>query len=167
MLSDRPEMSLGDSTNILYEKAEQILQKHEWDSLAPEENKRSEFTLDNKIRIRKGLSSSESWTVFFYESYNIENRKKFKSLYEKALSKKMTRREWVLENAILEHDAADKFIVFAEDTLIPYLESRGLETSSVDSYLDFFKVPVEAWMLSDENSYPWNYWGAYYDKYLK
>jgi hypothetical protein len=167
MLADRPEMNLGDSTSIVYTKAEKILQDHDWDSLAPEQAKRSEFTFDNKIRIRKGMTSSESWAVFFYESYNIENRKRFKALYEKALREGMTRREWVLENATLEHDAADKFVAFAEDTLIPYLESRGIETSSIDSYITFFKVPVESWMLSDENSYPWNYWGAYYDKYLK
>ena len=167
MLVDRPGMNLRDSTSIVYEKAKKILEEHDWDSLAPGGDKRSEFTLNNQIRIRKGMPVDESWAVFFFESYNIENSKRFKALYDKALRDGMTRKEWVLENATLEHDAADRFVTFAEDTLIPYLESRGITTAAIDSYVTFFKVPVESWMLSDENSYPWNYWGAYYDEHLK
>jgi hypothetical protein len=166
MLADRPEMNLGDSSGIIIDKAEKILEIHEWDSTPPGDSRKSEFSFDNRIRIGKGMSPSEAWTVFFYESYNIQNRKKFEKIYRRAIEGRMSREEWVLENATLEHEAAEDFIVFAEDTLIPYLQDRGLETSYVDNYLTFFKVPVEAWMMNDENSYPWNYWGAYYDKYL-
>ena len=167
MLNDRPEMNIDDTSTIILEKAEKILQAHDWDSTPPEGDKRSEFSFDNKIRIKKGMTPSESWTVFFYESYNIQNREKFEKLYRRAVKGEMTKREWVFENAILEHEAAEKFIIFAEDTLIPYLQDRGLETKNASDYVSFFNLPIEAWMSNDENSYPWNYWGAYYDKYLK
>jgi hypothetical protein len=113
------------------------------------------------------MTPSESWTVFFYESYNIQNLERFKSLYKKAMNGEMTREEWVLENATLEHEAAEMFIAFAEDTLVPYLQERGMETSLATDYVAFFRLPVESWMMNDENSYPWNYWGAYYDEYIK
>lgn len=166
MLSDRPEMMLDDSSEIITDKAEKILEIHRWDSASPEEHKRSEFTFDNSIRVRKGMDCSEAWTVFFYESYNIENTDEFKNLYKRAIRGEMTREEWVFENAKLEHAAADKFIIFAEDTLIPYFRSRGMKTDHINDYVSFFSLPVESWMMNDESSYPWNYWGKYYDTYM-
>jgi len=164
MLQDRPSMNVepGDS---LYSRAVKILSNIDWNSTEPDRGNKSCISY-NAISIKKGMSFEESWTCFFFESYNLENAKKFKELYEKGMNGEFTRTGWVEQNTLLEYNAAKKFLQFARGFLLPYFEEKGIETTSLSRLVKMYEEPFSEWMKAPQNEYPWNYWGWYYDKYL-
>jgi hypothetical protein len=164
LLQDRPSMNVetGDS---LFSRAAKILSNSDWDSTEPDRGNKSCISY-NAISIKKGMSFEESWTCFFFESYNLENAEKFKELYEKGMNGEFTRTEWVEQNTLLEYNAAKKFLQFARGFLLPYFEEKGIETTSLSRLEKMYEEPFSEWMKAPQNEYPWNYWGWYYDNYL-
>jgi hypothetical protein len=97
----------------------------------------------------------------------MQNVKEFSALYEKGINGEFTRTQWVEQNTLLEYKAAKKFLQFAKGFLLPYFEEKGIEAPSLSRLMKFFSEPFSHWMESEQNEYPWNYWGWYYDTYLK
>jgi len=164
MLLDRPSMMV-ESGDSLYNRAAKILSNTDWDSTEPEKGNKSCIST-NAISIKKGMSFEESWSCFFFESYNIQNSKKFSELYEKGLNGEFTRTEWVEQNTLLEYSAGKKFLQFASGFLLPYFQEKRIEAPSLIRLMRMFEVPFSQWMKAPQNEYPWNYWGWYYDTYL-
>jgi hypothetical protein len=164
MLQDRPSMMV-ESGDALYTRAAKILSNIDWDSTEPDRGNKSCISY-NAISIKKGMSFEESWTCFFFESYNLQNAKEFEDLYEKGMNGEFTRSEWVEQNTLLEYNAAKKFFQFAREFLLLYFEEKGIEAPSLNRLMRMFEEPFSHWMKAPQNEYPWNYWGWYYDTYL-
>jgi len=166
MLKDRPTMNVetGDS---LFCRAAKTLARYDWDCAEPDRENKSCISYSNgSIMIKTGMSFEESWTCFFFESFNMLNAKEFGDLYEKGIKGEFSRTEWVEQNTLLEYKAAKKFLQFAKGFLLPYLEEKGIEAPTLIRFMKMYEEPFSQWMKADQDEYPWNYWGWYYDTYL-
>lgn len=166
MLKDRPTMN-AETGDSLFCRAAKVLANIDWDCAEPDQGIKSWISYSvNSISIRKGMSFEESWTCFFFESFNILNAKEFGDLYEKGIKGEFSRTEWVEQNTLLEYRAAKKFLQFAKGFLLPYLEEKGIEAPTLSRFMKMYEEPFSQWMKADQDEYPWNYWGWYYDTYL-
>jgi hypothetical protein len=162
MLSDRPEMKCSGYDSLLN------MAKEKGARWCPDPHSvvgGADFK--RGIQLREGMTPEESWSVLFFESYNLSSEKEFMRIYREGVDGKHDRNSWVRENTRIEYNNSQKFLKFATDTLRPFFVRHSLETSELDKMISDFQLPFETWMSSSQNSYPWNYWGTYYDNYLK
>jgi hypothetical protein len=162
MFKDRPSMRVPQSSK-LYREALVSFQGLRWSEESPAPHS-SQFTLDGEVKVREGLSPGEAWTVFFFEKYNSQRAPEFEKIWQRGLRGELSREEWVLENTKLEHRAATEFLSFIDTLLLPEFRTLGIDTFEVVRYRESFSQDLKTWMSSPEESYPWNYWGKYYDE---
>jgi hypothetical protein len=162
MLIDYPEMACEAQDSLLMMAQEQGAR---W---SPDLHPTSSGTnFEKGIMLKRGMSGPEAWSTLFFETYNLKSEKKFIEIYDRALSKGIDRYDWVEENAKIEYENAQAFLKFASDTLRPFYLRHGMETTELDRMMNDFSKPFSTWMKAPESEYPWNYWGNYYDTYLK
>ena len=163
MLHDRPSMRV-EKNDPLYLQAERVFsQGVSWKNEVPENGSPSCFSVeDGSIKLQEGMSFEESWSAFFFESFNRQNSQQFEKVLEKGSS--LSREEWVRQNAHLEYEASQNFLAFSDTVLLPYFRTHSLDTLLLEDLHRNFSQDFENWMKAPEESYPWNYWGKFYDE---
>ena len=168
MLKDRSEMRV-EAKDPLRSQAQKVFDRGiGWSNDAPPEPAEASFSIEKQvIMVKKGMSFEKAWIGFFFESFNIGHSGEFREIYEKALEGKLSREEWVRENTMVEYRAAQEFLTFSDSFLEPYFRLNGKSIEEIETIHFKYRSSFESWMASPEDSYPWNYWGKYYDTYLK
>jgi hypothetical protein len=129
------------------------------------------------IRIRAagpdGAYSGEYlWSCLFFELFNLANHNGFNAAYDRALTGTVSRTEWITANTRLEFLAMKRMIAFYRQTWQPQMMLRKIP-SDPTLWKDGEKDTYEEWIAqyTDEDYYPYDYWGKYYDEsivpYLK
>jgi len=167
LFKDRPQMKVENSSR-LYREAEKVLEIMVWRGRIPQEPHSSQITLGGEMLLKEDLSFIEAWICFFYESQNYRSRDLFESLWKMGYHGKLSRQEWVRQNAGLELKAGKDFLYILDTLLIPEFIEMGIEPDSpeVRKYREIFSQSIEDWMSSPQDTYPWNFWGNYYDEYF-
>jgi hypothetical protein len=168
MLNDRSEMRV-EANDPLRTQAQKVFDSGiGWSNDEPSEPAEASSSIEKQvIMVKKGMSFEKAWIGFFFESFNIKHTGEFRKNYEKAVKSKLTREEWVRENTMVEYKAAQEFLTFSDTFLEPYFRSNGKSLEEIETLHFAYRASFESWMASPEDSYPWNYWGKYYDTYLK
>jgi hypothetical protein len=168
MLNDRSEMRV-EANDPLRTQAQKVFYSGiGWSNDEPSEPAEASSSIEKQvIMVKKGMSFEKAWIGFFFESFNIGHTGEFMKIYNKAMKSKLTREEWVRENTMVEYKAAQEFLTFSDTFLEPYFRSNGKSLEEIETLHFAYRASFESWMASPEDSYPWNYWGKYYDTYLK
>jgi hypothetical protein len=167
LFRDRPNMRVPVNSRI-YSAAEKVLEDMIWRGREPEGNHASAFTIDDgELLLQKNLPAGEAWVCFFFESRNFTKRNHFHNVWKKGINGEFTRYNWVKANTELEYKAGKEFLTLLDTLLYPEFKKLGISAAEAREYEERFNIPFESWLLSPQDSYPWNYWGTYYDTHLK
>jgi len=114
----------------------------------------------------RDVTFDELWSSVFFELYNIRNAERFISVYDEAISGKVTRDQWIERNTRLEHSAFQSLSKFYFQTWEPWAKSKGLIPDPVPWGVT---IPAyEEWIASypDGEDNPYQFWQDYYDESL-
>jgi hypothetical protein len=161
VLDDRPEMRFNGAEQLL-QMAEDMGAK--WNP-APTQY-RAQTDLNKGIMLGEDLSTEEAWALYFFEVHNVMNKERFLSVYRQGRAGRMSREEWIRENAWIEYCSLQEFDSYAEKKLIPFFVEYKLSIDPIKRLQAQAKTPFEEIMQRSEESWPRNYWGGYYDTYL-
>lgn len=161
LLDDRPEMRFAGAAELL-RIADEMGGK--WNPAPTKYKAQSDF--EKGIMLREGISLEEAWEGYFFEIQDIRNKERFMELYRRGVSGEFTREEWVRENAWVEYCSAKESVEFADRVLIPIFLEHNRSVDVFRKRKAFSEKPFEEVMQVPETSWPWNYWGDYYDTYL-
>jgi hypothetical protein len=158
-----------------------IGERIKWDNTLPErQGYRAESLGPYKgrsgfIRIRSNSDSAddrgrllgceELWACCVYEIENIRNHKAFMALFHRALAGKLSREEWIRGCSRLEYNALRRASKDFTTLWLPLARTR--QVTITDSFWGADIPPTyEEWISQyrDPDSYPWEVFGAYYDR---
>lgn len=130
------------------------------------------------IRLRKTdehgkpLAANRLLAAFVFECFNIRGGPAFDSLYEEALTGKLTKDQYIDKGTRIEFAATRKAADFYRTIYLPLAKKRNYD---LDPQYWEAETPTTypAWRAQYTNraGYPWSFWGKYYDEsivpYLK
>lgn len=184
MLVDRPQMAKWKmrSKALDHWAIEQFAGKNvqgsiRWDNgeltnNSPEYTAESSYN-DGKpfIRIRgkvKTDSPESLWSAFIFECFNIKNSPKHETVTKAAIEGLLSRAQFIEGQTRVEFDTMHQSAMFYKSFLLPTAQSKKIKLHPSLWHADQNDTYV-AWIrkYNNPNYYPFNSYGAYYDKYIE
>ena len=120
---------------------------------------------DSKEKAKsQGLAFEEQWEKLVFEFFNQENASGFSELWEAALKGRISRDDYIIGNARLEHVACRKTLDFYSTIWVRWCGKTGF-TTDAEVWTRNFMPKFEDWIRQYPrgSKYPWKVYGGYFD----